>query len=281
MMKSKVQSPKSKVLRFALGALLLALCALPAQAAPVRTAKGTVALKPASLPASASWTALSSVTITNGATIYVIFGGNNSWVPNGGITWNGNSLVQRLVAQSGSGGPAKIHIWTLDNVSGGTGDLVLNTGGGNWDTTAGPVAVIFSEVTQLVSTGSYDQKADGNSGSGTWTAPDTANTSTTAQADEFLVGAHVNKGPSGDTDVTTNAGDTTTKGQRVGTTGGSATSNVTVDEMYATVSSTGTFQHSWSGQTAREGVAGIITLKINTSAPARVPRLTTQRIGER
>lgn len=225
-----------------------------------RTALGVVALKGASLPASTVWTPLTSKTLATGDTLLVFVATNNLGVTVT-VTWNGMNVPVELTYTT-QGALAASKVYALHNVTGGTGDIVLTSGSSNWSS-ASSAGVIAVGLAGLASS-PLDQTALGN---GSGTAPDTADTATTTQADEFLIGFHAFQGNTGDdTGSPAAGGDTGTEGQSASTSGGSATTNIIVQESYATVSATGAYDHSWSGYgTSRNWNAGILTYKI---APA-------------
>jgi hypothetical protein len=226
------------------------------------TNRGKNALKAVGLPASHAWTALTAVAIAAGSSIIVSVGKNNYGDGLLSVTWNGVSLASDayLIGPSATeGGNYSVH-----NVSAGTGDLVLTNNSFNWSI-GSSACVTMAEVTGLATTSTFDQK---QTASGTSTAPATAVTPTTLQASELLFGTHLVKGPTGDTDVTTNAGDTGTRETvKNGTSGGSGTTNIYQDTMYATVAATGTYKHSWSGMTSGAWIAVISTYKIAVVVP--------------
>jgi len=83
-------------------------------------------------------------------------------------------------------------------------------------------ALSASELSGLLASGTKDQAS---SASGQSTSPSSGNTGTTTQASELLIGAIGVEGPSGDS-FTPGSSYTTTG--RVGTTGGSAATNITI-----------------------------------------------------
>ncbi len=73
------------------------------------------------------------------------------------------------------------------------------------------------------------------------------------------IGAFGSEGPEGDTPGSAGAGHTL--GQRVGTTGGAASSNVTIQETYESLTATGDCRASLSGATSRDWANTIIAFE--------------------
>jgi len=211
-----------------------------------RTAKGTFSNK---TPGTTGWTA-GSVPIASGTKLIVgvasrAFAGNVT-----AVSWNGISLTQDAGA-----GEFYVSIWSLDVATGATGSLVITQSNDE------PLAVAVEELAGLTATGVDQAAATRSAGS---TTPSSGATATTTQNDEYLFGVVATQGPNGDT-AGTWGGDTATAGQRLGTTGGSASSNVTVSTGYGTQTATGTRTASKSGITSRAWGAAIATYKVLTS----------------
>jgi hypothetical protein len=94
--------------------------------------------------------------------------------------------------------------------------------------------------------------------SGTGTDIDSGLTLTTTQADELVIGPAAVKGPTGDT-FTPASGLTALN--RVGTSGGSATSNVTLNSLYKIVSAIGQYNIAGTNSTSRNWAAIVVTYK--------------------
>lgn len=144
---------------------------------------------------------------------------------------------------------------------------------------ATPAVVAHSAVAAL-----FSGLADGNpldqiaSGTGTGTAPASAATPGTTQADELLIGVVGTEGPVGDT-----AGvwdHSFTEGPRTGTTGGENDSNITISLGYRLVSASGTYTASKTGITQRDWTALIATFKADTSDDHPAIFITGTPLGE-
>jgi hypothetical protein len=104
-----------------------------------------------------------------------------------------------------------------------------------------------------------------HTGTGSSTSPSSGATSATSQADELLIGGVGTEGPSGDAAGTW--GGSFSDLQRVGTTGGTATTNICVSMGYRIVSSTGTYTASKSSITSRDWATAIATFRMDNAAP--------------
>lgn len=122
---------------------------------------------------------------------------------------------------------------------------------------------------------SFDKQSP-NTGSND--APTSNATATTAQADEILIGAVGTEGPSGDTAGSWS--NSFSAGERLGTTGGSQPSNITLSEGYRIVSATGAYTAAKTGITSRDWAAAIATYKASGGAPAAPKRLTLLGVGD-
>ncbi len=129
------------------------------------------------------------------------------------------------------------------------GDLVITFGA------AETAAAVASRIRQ-VAAAPFDKTSSAN---GTGTAPDSGASPATTQNDELLIGLVGTIGPVEDDAGTWGGG--FTPGQRVGTTGGAAASNVTVSEAYKVVSATGAYSAAKSGITSRPWYAEIRTMR--------------------
>ena len=79
------------------------------------------------------------------------------------------------------------------------------------------------------------------------------------QADELLIGGIGTEGPDGDTPGSWQ--DLFIAGLRIGTTGGTADTNITASMGYKIVSSTGAYTASKTGMTQRDHASAIATFK--------------------
>lgn len=216
-----------------------------------------------SLPASTSWTPITGITPGAGNLLVVWLTINNGAGATSG-TWAGNALTNSGLDVLGDS-IQRLQMFYLENCPSGSGDVVLIRAT-NWSG-ASAAAAIAESVTEIATSSALDKTA---SGGGASAAPDTASTATTTQDSEILLGAHGTRGPSGDTAVTTNAGDTpdaTAAHARVGSTGGGATSNTTLATKYGTQTVAAARQHSWSGMTSRSWAAAIATFLLAATTP--------------
>ncbi|MGC1375846.1 MAG: metallophosphoesterase [Anaerolineales bacterium] len=117
-------------------------------------------------------------------------------------------------------------------------------------------AAVVSVFSGLADTSVLDKTT---TGTGSSAAPATSATSATAQANELLVGAVGTEGPSGDTAGTWS--NSFTAGPRLGTTGGTADTNITVSLAWRIVSATGAYTAAKSSITSRDWAALLVTLK--------------------
>ncbi len=216
-----------------------------------RTAKGTAQQK----TGGTTWTPLSSIAIATGALLIVgEINDMGTGVFPSSVTWNGLNLAQITL---GGTGPTQTSIWFLVVATGATGNIVVN-----YPATATAKAMFATEVAGI--TNAAVDKSSSRFLAAT-TSPSTLATAATTANDEFLLGVIGSQGPNGDTAGTWGS-DTSTNGQRLGTTGGSATGNVTISEGYAIQSATGTRSASKSGITSRNCDAIVVTFKAGTNA---------------
>lgn len=212
---------------------------------PAITAKGTATGK----SLAGSTLTVASVAIVTGASVLVSITYQNILGVVSGITWNGVALtlvVQRTATNETT------EIWALHNATGATGDVVAT-----FDTVGLTCAMAVEQVTGLMTTpGDKTASATGSSAS-----PSSGNTATTTQAVEFLYGAIGTLGPSGDAAGTWS--NSFTASQRDGTTGGVATTNITIATGSRNVSATGAYAAAKTGITSREWTAAIATFKAN------------------
>lgn len=208
-----------------------------------RTPKGTAGQK----SHASSWTALSSVSLSEGDTLLVCVATLGTVTS---VTWNGTGLT----ADATASGTAVGYIYRLADVSAGTGNIVVNMSG---STTS---AVAATAVAGLVSS-PFDKASTGTGSSDT---PSSGATSTTAQADEFVFGCVATNGDVDDAAGIWNNG--FAAGQRFGTTGQGPTSNMTASEGWRIVSDTGTYTAAKANISSRDWAAAVATYKINVVA---------------
>lgn len=216
-----------------------------------RTAKGTATSK------TAGNLTLSNVSVTAGATLVVCWNCDTTIIPT--ISYDGVNLTDAISTTYGIGGILSAGIAYLSNVTGGTGDLVMGT-----STTAKAMAAI--QLDSLAASPLDKTVSDG----GNSTTPSSGATATTAQADEILIGAIGTNGPSGD--AAGSWSNSFTAGQRDGTTGGAALTNVTISEGYRIVTATGAYTAAKTSITSRRWAALIATFK-EAAAPSQTGKM--------
>ncbi len=133
-------------------------------------------------------------------------------------------------------------------------------------------AIIITDSTSVTAKAAvaalFNGLADGDpldtiaSATGTGTSPSSGATSTTTQAEELLIGLVGTEGPQGDTSGTW--GDSFTSGSRVGTTGDTDDTNITISLGYRFVATSGAYSASKTGITDRDWTALIATFKVDT-----------------
>jgi hypothetical protein len=128
-------------------------------------------------------------------------------------------------------------------------------------------AAVVSVFRGLANSATVDQT---HTGTGSSAAPSSGATTTTTQAAELLIGAIGTEGLDGDIAGTWD--NSFTAGPRLGTTGGTADTNITISLGYQIVSATGAYTASKSGITSRDWAAMIATFKAGTGGPT--PRIT-------
>jgi len=121
----------------------------------------------------------------------------------------------------------------------------------------GARAMSAFEFSGLATASSFDKTA---SSTGSSTAPSSGNTQATAQAVELLFGAIGVEGPSGDA-FTAGANYTAPADGRAGTSGGGATTNITINPEYRFVTATGAYAATGTLGTSRSWGAAIATYK--------------------
>jgi len=153
-------------------------------------------------------------------------------------------------------------IWWLRATELLTGAIVATFNGNE---TAALVASRYSGLLALP----FDRQA---TASGDSTAPDSGATLlATSQNDELLAGAIGTLGPL--EDGAGSWGGSFTAGQRAGTTGGAASSNITIAEGFRIVTATGAYSAAKSGITSRPWYAELQTFKGAAGASLRRVRL--------
>lgn len=120
-----------------------------------------------------------------------------------------------------------------------------------WSNNANARACYFTEVAGAGAKDVGSTKADTST-----TAPATGSIVTTTSAETFHLASFGANGPSTDTAATANLGHTI--GQRAGTSGGAAASNVTIQETFESLSATGDCRATLTATTARRWANSIV-----------------------
>jgi hypothetical protein len=190
---------------------------------------------------------ISSVTVASGSTLVAIVGLDVTGADSpDSLKWGTFSLTLHKVQGTGA------HYY-LENCAGGTHDLVA-------DYTSNAPGVIVMTAKELV--GALASSHDVSAGaSGTSTAPSSGSSGTLSQASEICIASVLTHGPLGDT-----AGSWSNSfvgGQRQGSTGGTAGSNVTISDASLIVAATTAQTGAKTGITSRSYSAIITTYKAN------------------
>lgn len=218
-------------------------------AAITRIPKGSIASKTRSATFQ-----FSNVSLTAGNSLLVAvavesFSGTSPFIS---ATWNGISMSRDFIRTTRD---PYVAIFSLHNVAGGTGNVIVTFScSGNSCPVAKAMVVI--EVAGLDATTVLDQ-ARGAEGSGT--TPSSGFTSQTIQAEEFLFGIVATEGPVGD--ITGTWQYSFLGGERPGTTGGAAASNITLSEGFRIVNVQNTYAAAKTGIRSRPWTAAIATYR--------------------
>jgi hypothetical protein len=167
---------------------------------------------------------------------------------------------------------------TVALVSGDTISIAGVTAGNN-------LAISLLEFSGLDTSSVHDKVTESGAASGLGTAWSSGATGTTTQANELLIGFLGTQGPIDDgipTGISDGQGHTPTAQGRVGTTGGSATTNYTVNPYYQIVSATASYTLSGTMATARNNWEILATYKAAAAGLSPPPfqrrlRTITQR----
>lgn len=213
-----------------------------------------------------------SFSVSAGASLFVCVASMDtglSAVWPSGATWNGQALTRQEGDSAGSfSSIVSLSVFALHNASAGTATASISP-----DASCDAVAYVVIQVTGFTGGGAVDQrKGAGSAG----TALDSGLTPATTQANEYLLGLVGTNGPSGDTAGSwsdAGGGVAMSNGQRVGSTGGSQTSNVTLSEGFLEVSATGQYKAAKTGMTSRSGNAMIVTFTPPAGGAAGQPIL--------
>lgn len=198
-----------------------------------RTAKGTAQSKAANTTLQ-----ISNVALNAGDLLIVGLGYETDFALND-VQWGSRSL--NIVANSGATqGDTRVRLYRARVRDTATRNIVA--------TWAGNISARAMFATAITEASVKDVGSTATFASGT-TAPNTGTAVTSTVADTISIAAFVSGGPSTDTAGT--AGDGHTLGQRVGTTGGAAGTNVTIQETFEILSATGDVRASLSGATGR------------------------------
>lgn len=206
-----------------------------------RTAKGTASDKSSGLTLT-----ISSLQLVQYTTMFIgIVYDTGQGAPV--VTWGGQTLTPRESVSNSGIITAVYIIWKRTATA--TNDLVAT-----WTTTAPTAKAMFA--TQVASVRRRDVM---KTNTGTSTTPGSGALQTTNWNDEIFFGIFGSEGPSGD-DAGTPAS-SYSSGQRVGTTGGDADTNVTIHETFKIVTSTDDTRARKTSVTSRDWVVILCTLK--------------------
>jgi hypothetical protein len=203
----------------------------------VRTARGVFQDK----TSTAAWT-VGNIAVSSGEALFVVVGANAATLPT--VTWGGTALTQNNSLTTAS--TAAVAIYSLLSPTPATQSLVITWSG----TIPSARSCAATTVSGLVLSSAADTNVAAKNGNVTSTSPSTGASGTSAQAREFIFAGVLTQGPSGDTAGTATA--PFTLGQRLGTTGGTATTNVTIQELYDIANSAGTFTAAETAITSRK-----------------------------
>jgi hypothetical protein len=211
-----------------------------------RTAKGTAAGK------TGTTTTITSVSLTAGDVLVIGYATDTSSGGGSSLTWNGHDLMVETTLFYIGSAPANntegyLVAWVVP--ASGTSDIVLTSA-------SGKARALFATSINAVNTA---DKSAANGSTSTSTTPSSGATATTTAADEILIGLIATNGPDGDTAGSWS--NSFNNGQRLGSTGNAASSNMTVSEGYLIVSATQTATAAKTGITARAWIGAVITLK--------------------
>lgn len=210
-----------------------------------RTAKGTNESKAATASLS-----VNNVTIDAGTTIYVgivFFAAAN----NPEIKWGNKKLVRdKTNEQTNPTDNFRTQLYKGRVKNTKARDVVAT-----WGTSTPGARAMF--VTQVDEASHEDVSVVNDNNNST--TPNTSSAGTSTVADTISIALFGSNGPSGDTQGTAGLGHTL--GQRVGTTGGADTTNLTIQETFEILSATGTVRASLSGVTARDWANLIVAYK--------------------
>jgi hypothetical protein len=203
-----------------------------------------------------------SVTLADGDLLVVstaIYKGSSAYHD---TKWNGIALTEcndsGVVASNTIG---RMYYLLVGAGQGGTGDIDALFGWG----AGGALAAWASKYSGITSTSPLDQTKNGT---GTSLTEATGASSSTSQADELIVASFITNGPNGDATGTL-TGDATNAGQRLGTTAGGATSNITIKEAWGTQTATGARSATNTLSTSSRDFAALLaTFKVAASNPS-------------
>jgi len=208
-----------------------------------RTAKGTAQSKAANPTLT-----LSSVAL-NAGDMLVVGLGYETDAAIVSVKWGNRSL--KLVTSSGAThGDTRVRLYRARVRNTFVRDVVV--------TWAANMSARCLFATALTEVSIKDVGSTNTHGSGT-TAPTTGAAVTSTDPDTMSIAAFVSEGPSGDTAGTAGVGHTL--GQRVGTTGGGASSNVTIQETFELLTVVGNVRATLSGATGRTWATSIVAFR--------------------
>lgn len=212
--------------------------------AQVRTAKGTNSSK-----ASATSLSINDVTLDYGAGLVVCLGYENSQGDPTSVQFGNRGLSKQGVTLTN--GDFSLTFWAVrGNRVAAAQDIVATWGAAITARAMFATQIMGASAKDVQQGRTVDATANMNTG---------VAAETTTVANTIHLAAFVSRGPSGDTTPSASYGHAI--GQRVGTTGDAATTNVTICETYETLTAIGDCRAAVVGATARDWCAGVIAFK--------------------
>lgn len=208
----------------------------------VRTAKGANASK-----ASGTSLSVNNVQCDAGTTIVVGIAFDPAQ-GNPEIKWGKKSLSRDITIEN-AGADLRCQIYSAKVRRDRTLDVVAT-----WAAAIEPRAMFVTQISEAgIEDVSKDKAEDAT------TDPDTGVAPTTTVADTMCIAALASKGP--DTDSYGTIGSGHSAGQRVGTSGGGDTTNITIFETYELLSTITTVKSQLTGATSRDWACCIVAFK--------------------
>lgn len=195
---------------------------------------------------------------------FTAFNGFGDPISPDSVSWNGLPLTLTATAGLAS---SVLELYRLDNAPGGTGSLVADF------SSTGPVDTVTMIATEITGPGTAPfDKSIGATGNGT--APNSGASPVTSLPNELLSGWFAIEGPVEDIPPSWLNG--FSAGQRGGTTGGGANSNITLFEGFLIVGAIGSYAAAGSGMSpSRTWAALLLTFEEATAVVSVNPEVLT------